>query len=745
MNYKEQYSRLNEKLLRQHERVKEGREASAFSLPYLWHCIARQGAYLLWTASLLLIQVLEVAVLAFFHNIYFPPESLFALRLISSVSMLGILFALNSRMRIYQSPEAPTDLKELGPALSPQIRTELLGKIVFLLANCASLLLIVYLTWGTTLHFTSPPIYRAVILSGIIALPWDTLTTFLFYNLGVLKRPVPPRPFRVYSITCYLLALLCLAANLPLLFFIVRVLPRPILTGYLWHHAVGGRLRDLFRFRKELFQREKAFFRAYAYSLGWTFALFSLYEMSLYFLYAPLAIFDPNISLIIFFSHKLIHLGNVFGIKLSLIYLPRLKTSLVIGERRLILKRQRQIIVGMLLYLSLASSFLPLVLMKHEVLMWAAPTGEKLYMGWPLTFILLLLVFFRGAAATLLSWLLGTTLSYRQGLFLAAIILLPNGIWLLSPNFLAAFLPFHVLFGAVLVVDIVSSLFVAIFAFRSAIQQKNTNSGNLTSFPQLCHKAQAALSKSNSQVSLLYLQFWQPIREHMAVVSHDANLKEILIRECVISQWGVRSYWVLQLHKDQTTQDLRERCIEDFGHLLQKIESTKLSNPLDVETFASLLQSNADPYDSLFDAAHGARTTSFSEIDSKDRALLRRLEVMLEGSECSELPPGLTIVERAENSSYWDIPAVESAPQVQEGIRRYLFSLLSSGESINPGRFKQQILRPYCHLNLSGSPAKVITFSPEKRASLHAVRKWAFRRNVADLFQQDCNKHETPR
>lgn len=70
------------------------------------------------------------------------------------------------------------------------------------------------------------PIYRAVLVAGVLALPFDLFSSYMFYNLRAFRPAAMRLDIRPIAIGVHLVALVWLYLDLPLLFLCTVLAPR---------------------------------------------------------------------------------------------------------------------------------------------------------------------------------------------------------------------------------------------------------------------------------------------------------------------------------------------------------------------------------------------------------------------------------------------------------------------------------------------------------------------------------------
>lgn len=401
MSFSDDYSRVLEKAQREQERRAGQRTASWFGLRGVLWLFLRQWKYLLWTTSLVSLQVVEVAILAWVHYVYLSAGSLEFLRIVSSVSLFGIL----SVVAVKSLPLERLAGTVRNTGERQRIRVLQLGKLLFLAVALICAGIAFYIVQFTTLHFTAPPAFRAVLMAGLISLPFDVLSTFLFYHLRYFPQATLRKPYRLISIGFYILSLGFLYLDIPLAFLVCNVLPRFILIRALWRQTARESWLRIFVLKIRKLSDAYLYIHRFLPRLFWIALGLALLEASLYIVFSAVSRESPDAGLLIYFAHKICHVTLILGAKTVLILFNQSQLYRRARFSRGILRIQRQVWIGFLVYAAIATGLLPLLLMKRNVVGWASPVGETFQLSGTLMLALIVIVVIRSLALVHCLWL----------------------------------------------------------------------------------------------------------------------------------------------------------------------------------------------------------------------------------------------------------------------------------------------------------------------------------------------------
>ena len=381
-SYSAQYSTLVRKL----ETAKTRMQRVANPAPIrFWDLLSafflRQSSYLLWSVTVIALQLLEVLTLAWVHFIYFPPESLILLRASSSFLCGTICFS--AGVRVYLSQRTKRSQVQYRGGL------EALSHLVFWFGTACSTVAILWILFGTFLHLNSPPIFRAVMLGTLLVLPFDMLSTFQLYNARFLALSPPERSTRLLALALNFLGLLLIALDLPLIYLLARLAPRFILLSSTFRMMKSSPLRLLYfpRIVPHLLELASS-------GLLPLFVVFTL-EVSLFLSLNAFTRVQEDISVLVFLAHKLVHFGMILSVKSILEWYPRISKAKRRRDAKLLTLLSRRFFIVCAICAGTAMLFTPVVMLKHDVLLWISPTGDYLEVSSLLLLVLALLIFFR--------------------------------------------------------------------------------------------------------------------------------------------------------------------------------------------------------------------------------------------------------------------------------------------------------------------------------------------------------------
>src|SRR5262249_37547814 len=152
--------------------------------------------------------ILEIFILIRFHYAFPPTSGLTALRVISSLSLLGLLAALSFRWADFDSQVGQLSHSTYLLRLS---RIHDCARRIIILASLGSLMIGLWVVVFSRLQLSSPPAFRAVIFNGIASLPIDVTATFLLYLSGTVCALPVSRKLRWLALSGSILALVFLA------------------------------------------------------------------------------------------------------------------------------------------------------------------------------------------------------------------------------------------------------------------------------------------------------------------------------------------------------------------------------------------------------------------------------------------------------------------------------------------------------------------------------------------------------
>ncbi|MCX5747985.1 MAG: hypothetical protein NT062_36450 [Proteobacteria bacterium] len=328
-----------------------------------------QSRYLRWLSLGAGLQVIEILVLAWVHYVYFPPASIKLLRIVSSFGTAIVIVALASSRKLFSQAERPgnNDVARIRETTS----------VIFLLALVTSCAISVYLARAGLDHST-PPIFRAVLMSTLLTLPLVSSSTFLIYHLRSWDYPALSPWFRWLSVASGLCGIAMIVADLPLAYLAVRLVPVILFARACWSRATGLPLRALFQIRVRELRTWTAdiveLFKASATAL----IGFLCVDVGFYLAIAPGRRALTWIPLFAYVAHKLLHTMVVGGVKETTRLLIHVRPYFAFQPRRWAIEIGRRLSFVSLGLLVSAGLIVPVLLIGRGVLFWRSLEGEPL-------------------------------------------------------------------------------------------------------------------------------------------------------------------------------------------------------------------------------------------------------------------------------------------------------------------------------------------------------------------------------
>ncbi len=517
------------------------------------------GSYFLWFALLLMTQAVEVYILAYTHHLYAPGISLKALRTLSVITVFGflVLFPLRSE---------PSRIHGKVSRFDEHSFLKIVAQILFLVSALIAALLEAYLVFFSDLLLVTAPLMRAVLLAGIVSLPFDVLLIYLFYNLSKLGVPwltFRPRIVTLVSLAASLLALSI--GNIPL-FLVLKITPKAFLAVLLWR-SCGGRILDLFFISHESIRRHCSQIVALGRAFLPLALSFLFFDLSMLFLGKGIVRSDSAIGLLLFVVHKLSHLAYILSFRVILTGHRALHSVLRYGTARDVRETLSHSFSLGALFILLSFTCIPLLLFQRELFGFSWIEGDSIL---PLSFVVIstfLRVFL--AITLILSWLRDRT-SWTStigtgALFIFSFLLAINS-WRLNFWFETASLMTLIFFTDLLLVGAALSLLLC--ALMRAPLRFKTPEGSLLSWLSL-------QEKKNWHLPILIVQAWR---------GNSLLLEELLsnLRSKFSSiRWDKERFLLFSKHTREVSRgdydDLLSRSTP-YARSIRTMEATSLSD-----------------------------------------------------------------------------------------------------------------------------------------------------------------------
>ncbi len=343
-------------------------------LQVLIRLVCSQRNYIFWHVTFLALHFAELLVLALIHRIYFPPESLLLLRVCSTVSLIAVIASCSARLS--QSFSDSDAERGGGPDAWRVARLLFQSTLLLMLA----LAVCVYLSRDA--NFASPPIFRALVFSIFITLPFDCMLNFIFLNQRAFSRLIHRRHLRTITLLGDLVSLWCVYTDQPVLCLLSRTLPRLWAALAVWKDVTGFTVSRLFEARlfADASERKSAVYLIQ--TSGPAVACAGLMEVSLYWSLWLLNRGVEGAALLIFCSHKIVHLGHLVSLRLGMRQSAMFDAADVRVGTQMGLAFLRRWGLVMLASILVAILFSPMLLLQKEVVLWSSHLGESF--GWSL-------------------------------------------------------------------------------------------------------------------------------------------------------------------------------------------------------------------------------------------------------------------------------------------------------------------------------------------------------------------------
>ncbi len=279
-------------------------------------------SFLIWSALLAVFELVEVWILLEKYHTFLVGGALGVLRLVAVTRLLPL--------------GALIGLRTLVPSRAPGRREIVLGiaQGFLLITTVIALLLVAWLTFFTDFYASASPFVRAIVLASIVALPLESFSTVLIFNLHTLTSKSLPRSIRLITYGCILGALFALWSGFSTGYFVLRllgsvILPIAIVSILGWEvisprlglARVEGVCRDLYA--------TVARTRASPSSVG--VAWFSVQMAGLYFVWEMIFFQwsmrfreEQAVSLLLFVLHKVAHFSSLLSFRFLLRNVQRL-------------------------------------------------------------------------------------------------------------------------------------------------------------------------------------------------------------------------------------------------------------------------------------------------------------------------------------------------------------------------------------------------------------------------------------
>lgn len=671
----------------------------------VWGLLFRHRKYFLWLAAIQSLELFEVALLTFKFKLQFTGDPLFVLRVLSSFGLVPLLGALTIR-----SEARWTRVREKDPN-----RCLMIAQLLFVTGLILSVIALTALFGFSQLALTSPPIFRAVLASACINLPFQVFSVFLLFHLFLVRKEPFTRELRHWTIVILIFAEGALFLNIPLLYLTLRVLPLLLLSLVLWRFASRRSFVELFLIDISALRRTLSSDPSFFTALAKTFAMYGILEAAFFLLFAEVS--SGKYSLLVYFLQKFYHLSWIFSLRSGIALGSRLSLAVRTRCRAISLKLVRVLRDASIAVLTvLLLLFTPLFLWRQEFFVALDPWMLEFQFEPYLLAALLLLLTARS--------LLGTT--YVVFSILAALhavsgrALFAGGALLLCVVYTAFSLiptlvfqaPLAVVFLGACLVDSLICFGLGRWALRLLKETTQTGDtprkGGLAAFLTEC-----VPQLERGSVSFVTAELSYPLK--LAELSKlkkksliPLGSRTFLMRTDKVSPWGLLAK-ELPPGEIATASHHTVQRAEELAPLL--LPFTAAPPESDAEILEKDLAPDGLPakLQLLESAASGAQNGAYSS------------------SEHFEI-----VVHQDGDWPLYSIPSLE----LRELFFRFLSAIDRSGDTASPHLWDMKAAKGFFHLcDSSGRVSVVGWMRPELRQEhLAAVRRWCFQQNGEKLL-----------
>ncbi len=690
--------------------------SSVFSIEFLSAFLYRQQKYLLWAFYLVGTQVLEIFILAKAHLVFFSPESLFVLRLLSSFTLVGVVGAIAVR-RVIIEKRSEDDYGEHDAAST--VKT--LAHVLFLATAALTLIISLYVLYGTNLTLSSAPMFRAVIIAGLCALPFDTLTTFLFYNRSTLGAPPPSRRIRYWFFGFSILALLSLFSSYPLLYLFLKLTPRVITAFYLWSSFTRLSLQELLGFSFISNSARIAMVDTFK-RIGPACGLLAAQEVSFFLVTAPLVSSFEWAGLTIYFAHKMIHTASMIGFKGALPLVRWRTLAQRLCDKTLQHDFSFKLFVTTVFSAFLSFVILPPLLARNWLFIYASPTGEFDTFNPILIPALAIFVFahswfivFNGVSA-----IEGYSRFGEVARMAAAIVL---------PSVLCRSILYLIYFGEEnLVFTLTAFLDGALLLALSGIGRKPRVIASVRTFAPFLPS-----EKTHSHVLLLYFVSHTNIPD--VLITHLSEKLPCSKDRILASRWSERVFFgEIVLPEQLSPRSFVQDLIDAHGIFIDHIRWREVRSSLNLGDIRELFRKDCSLGDTLLAARSSRRVPKDapSPAACMSAAALKETLLVPYQKGWRVLEPGILYLTRS--PSGWELP--RTLGELDEKALLYLERAIEGSIGNLCSYSRSRRLQGFCHLNQQGIPAVIVFCSQEKRHVLYDIRRLLLAHNIEDLVVQ---------
>lgn len=723
MPYKQKLTQLNQKLQARDLQTERLFDAEAWTWPFAWYLILKQSPYLLWTAFSLGVQICELLILAKVYFIYFPPESLGVLRVISASTFLGVFSAFTIRV-LEDSPQTFS---------LPNSKTNLIvdmAKVFFNVGLLISFSLALHVAFRTNLNFTAPSILRAVILAGVVALPFDCINTFLFYNLRNFSTPWKAENLRSFSGGSQLLALVFLFCNWPLVFLVTKTLPRLVTFSLLWKNCTKAPVWSVLSWSSKSEDRRQLR-KLFLVNFLQPFSIFLAGEIPLFVLFSRLTKLDSNIGVTLFFVHKLVHVLALLSVKAFFNLATELKTRKTAQDLIGFERSQQKLVFAKVVYAGVTLLLVPIVLMKSELVFWLSPVGVRFsWSVWTLFAATLLVIVHSVWTSEALSFSREKFRVWQALVFLASSLCLSKvgSYWGRGAS---TSLSVGQLFVGLALADLVflGILRIGLKYLYSPIFSKQDEPSARGTLSELVSEIAANwFKKTNQEQALLFLEFDKNISNEIWGSSNSRGLGTRKGHDEKLIQLGRNSGLFLLSGAEKSQILLKvEEYIHRFAGLMNKVQLEFITSADVAATLKKLFV--GERVDLALFRSFCSKGYNIKGIPQYILSVHSELLTCLNQKGEAKGLQGLTVVEAKEN---WPVYKVSDKKKRRE-LYQYLRALHSSKDKVLPELTRSKSPRYCYHLNQGSEPRLVVRVDESLKNEAHLLRFLALRNNLVEM------------
>lgn len=340
-------------------------EIPPFSSTLICVSLFSSARFLIRGAFFSLMQLAEAIALMKAHFFFLPPSSLGVLSVLSVLHTAALAIALGMRdscLEALGNKRAPW-LSE-SALISNVLVSVVVGSVV------ASFVMALCIVSFSGIHFTSPPIYRAMLMGWIVALPFEVAILLGLYSAKSRRLVIQGRRLLWCLIGEGVVGVLSIISNLPLLYLLSKfgllayalllLFPKGSIEG------VGGANAKVSR----------PLIRGVVWSLLVRGCGPAFIELAGKILYLPFALLDPSLAITLLVSHRLMHIASAFALRGARLISRVFQRVLVFGDlRQRFLVIRRAVVV---VFISAASSTLlsPALVARYQLVSLSSPHNE---------------------------------------------------------------------------------------------------------------------------------------------------------------------------------------------------------------------------------------------------------------------------------------------------------------------------------------------------------------------------------